>query len=76
MALTHGYNQFIPNIFKLFVFDQEYHEKTYNYAFETRGFESRTTLLLIGSDITLILAIYLTIAVALLIKTYHHELRI
>ena len=71
VALTHGFNQFIPNLFKLFIFDLEYHDNSYNYAFETRGFESRATLLLIGSDISLILAIFIVIACVLLLKKYH-----
>ena len=68
IALVHGYNQFIPNIFGYLVFDEELEENSFNSCFESRGFRTRTMILLIGSDMTLLLFMFLLIPLVILLK--------
>ena len=70
VSLAHGYNKFVPNIFKYLVFDDELHEDSYNDTFKKRGFSNRTTLLLIGSEITSILIILFAICLSLLFRRF------
>ena len=68
--LAHGYNKFIPNIFKYLIFDDGYHENSYNKTFKNRGLDSRTTILLIGSELTLILIILAIISICVVLRKF------
>ena len=68
LAMVHGFNRFVPNIFKYLLFDEDYHDEAYNETFEGRGFNTRTMLLLVGSELTLFIFIFIAIGVLLVLK--------
>ena len=68
IALVHGFNKFVPNLFKYLIFDDDYHEQSFNSTFKSRGFDNRTMILLVGSEFTLFLIIFLIIGFLLLLK--------
>ena len=70
IALVHGFNRFVPNLFKYLVFDEDYHDESYNETYKSRGFNTRTMLLLIGSELTLFVLIYLLIGILLIARKY------
>ena len=70
IAMVHGFNKFIPNLFAFLIFDEDYHDQAYNDTFKNRGFDTRTMLLLVGSELTLFLFIFIAIGLLLIIKKF------
>ena len=60
--MVHGFNKLIPNLFKYLLFHGDYEDDAMNPTFDNRGFSSRTMLILVGSEITLLCLILITIA--------------
>ena len=68
ISMVHGFNRFVPNLFKYLIFDEGHHDQAYNNTFEKRGFNTRTMLLLVGSELTLFIFIFMAIGTLLLLK--------
>ena len=68
LSLVHGFNKYVPNMFKILLFDEDYHDSAYNKTFEQRGFDTRTMLLLVGSEISMFVFIFIAIGSLLLLK--------
>ena len=70
MAMVHGFNKYTPNLFKYIFYDKEYSETPLNTTYKNRGFNSRTMILLVGSELTTFCFIFILIGILLLLKKY------
>ena len=68
LSLVHGFNTYVPNIFKFLLFEENNRDQPYNETFEQRGFDTRTMLILVGSEISLFVFIFMAIAILILVK--------
>ena len=66
--MVHGFNRFVPNIFKYLFFHGNYEKEPLNDTFNSRGFDNRTMILLVGSEITMLCFIFILIAFLTLLK--------
>ena len=68
--MVHGFNRFVPNMFMYLFFHGDYEEEPYNETFKNRGFNNRTMILLVGSEITMLCLILLLTVFLVVLKKY------
>ena len=68
IALVHGFNKFIPNLFKYIFTQDDRQREPFNHTFKKRGFNNRTMILLAGSEITAYCFIIIGIGILILVK--------
>ena len=74
LEIVHNYSSFIPNLFEYIIQKEDIQNNPFSPTFESRNISNRNILLLCGSDIEIIILIYICLSILNCFKLKHRTI--